>query len=132
MAQATFARRRMNPRFPFSAEAAITLHNGKEILANLSELSSRGCYIDALKPVPVGTEMHISICDGLTTCEVEGKVIYEHVGTGFGVFGMGVLFGSMGTEQHTTILCWLRDLAAQCAKPSEPASPSRTEFEKNR
>jgi len=120
MAQAAFAIRRTNPRFPFSADAEITLHDGNELRAKLSELSSRGCYIDTLEPVPVGTEMHIAICDGLSRCEVDGKVIYGHAGSGFGVFGMGVVFAEASARYNTTIAAWLSDLASQTAKRSEP------------
>ncbi|MGH9718253.1 MAG: PilZ domain-containing protein [Candidatus Acidiferrales bacterium] len=119
MATATFAIRRTNPRFPFSADAEITLRDGNGLCAKLSELSSRGCYIDTLEPVPVGTEMHISIRDGVLSCDVDGRVIYEHTGSGFGVFGMGVLFADMGAQQHNTIGAWLIQLAALHAKRSE-------------
>jgi len=120
MAQAGFAIRRTNPRFPFAADAEITFRNGNELRAKLSEISSRGCYIDTLEPVPVGTEMHIAICDGMNRCEVNGKVIYGHAGSGFGVFGMGVVFADMNPEQNTTISAWLSELAARTAKLSEP------------
>ncbi|HVB87727.1 MAG TPA: PilZ domain-containing protein [Candidatus Dormibacteraeota bacterium] len=124
MAQAAFAIRRMNPRFPCAADAEITFHDGNALRAKLSELSSRGCYIDTLQPVPVGTEMHIAICDGPSRCEVDGKVIYGHAGSGFGVFGMGVVFAEMSSEQNLTIAAWLNELAAQASKRNEPAYES--------
>jgi PilZ domain len=120
MAQPAFAIRRTNPRFPFSADAEITLHDGNELRAKLSEISLRGCYIDALEPVPVGTQMHIAICDGISRCEVDGKVIYNHAGSGFGVFGMGVVFADASAQRNTTIAAWLNELAAQAAKRTEP------------
>jgi hypothetical protein len=39
-----------------------------------------------------------------------------HSGGGFGIFGMGVLFEEMGTEQHSAIDGWLRDLAVRQGK----------------
>jgi len=75
-------------------------------------LSSRGCYIDTLEPIPVRTKLRLRICDGMTTCELHGKVLYMHSGGGFGIFGMGVLFEEMDAEQHSAIDAWLRGLAA--------------------
>jgi hypothetical protein len=120
MAERTYATRRTNPRFPFVAEAEITLHDGTWLPAQLCELSSRGCYVDTLEPIPVGTEFRLSICDGLNSCELPGKVLYEHTGGGFGVIGMGVLFGDMQSEQHSTIDGWMQ-LAAVSSTLQRPS-----------
>jgi hypothetical protein len=111
MPEANYALRRITPRVPFFADAEIILRDGTSVPAQLSEISARGCYVDALEPLPVGTELHLAICDLLTTCELDGKVIYEHSGGGLGVVGMGVLFGNLGPEQHSTIDAWLNQLA---------------------
>jgi hypothetical protein len=111
MAGANYALRRTNPRFPFVADAEITLRDGTWLPAQLTELSSRGCYVDTLESVPVNADVHLWICDGATTCEVSGKVIYKHSGGGLGVVGMGVVFGEMSAEQHSAIDAWLRALA---------------------
>jgi hypothetical protein len=118
MAEATFAIRRANPRYSFFAEAEVTLRDGTSVPAQLSELSSRGCYIDALEPIPIGTELRLRINNGISTCELPGKVIYMHSGYGMGIFGMGVLFGTMAAEQHCAIDAWLQELALQ-----QPGSP---------
>jgi hypothetical protein len=115
MAQASFAVKRANPRFSFFADAEATLRDGTWVPAQLSELSSRGCYIDTLEPIPVGTEFHLRICDGVNACELRGKVIYTQSGGGMGIFGMGVLFGEMVAEQHSAIDEWLRELAGKHA-----------------
>jgi hypothetical protein len=115
MAQASFAVKRANPRFAFFAEAEVTMRDGTLVPAQLSELSSRGCYIDTLEPIPIGTELRLRICDGNSACDVAGKVIYMHSGSGMGIFGMGVVFGKMGAEQHSAIDTWLRELARKLA-----------------
>ena len=107
MTERTYPNKRMSPRFRFSAEAEITLKDGSWLPAQLAELSTRGCYVDTLEPIPVGTEFRLSISDGLNTCEVPGKVLYEQSGGGLGVVGMGVVFGTMQSEQHTTISHWM-------------------------
>ena len=115
MAQASFAIKRANPRFAFFAEAEVTMRDGTLVPAQLSELSSRGCYIGTLEPIPTGTELRICIQDGMTTCELNGKVIYMHSGGGLGIFGMGVLFGEMSADQNSAIDRWLRELAGKQA-----------------
>jgi hypothetical protein len=113
MAQTSFAVKRANPRFSFFADAKATLRDGTSVPAQLSELSSRGCYIDTLEPIPVDTALQLRICDGMNACELHGKVIYTQSGGGMGVFGMGVLFGEMGAKQHSAIDAWLRKLASE-------------------
>ena len=116
MTDGPYTVRRTNPRFSFFAEAEVTLRDGTGVRAQLAELSSRGCYIDTLEPIPVRTKLRLRICDGMNTCELHGKVLYMHSGGGFGIFGMGVLFEEMGAEQHSTIDAWLNGLAGQSGK----------------
>ena len=116
MAEAPYAVRRANPRFSFFADAELTVRDGTRVRGQLAELSSRGCYIDTLEPIPIRTKLRLRICDGLSTCEVRGKVIYTHSGGGFGIFGMGVLFEEMGTEQVSAIDAWLCGLAGHRGK----------------
>lgn len=118
MCEGPYAVRRVNPRFPFFADAEVTLRDGTGVRAQLSELSSRGCYIDALEPIPIRTKLRLRICDGMSACELHGKVLYTHSGGGFGIFGMGVLFEEMGPEQNSTIDAWLRGLARRAGKES--------------
>ena len=116
MADASHTVKRGNPRFSFFADGEVTLRDGTCVLSQLSELSSRGCYIGTLEPIPTGTELRLCISDGTTTCELQGKVIYMHSGDGLGIFGMGVLFGEMDPQQQSAINAWLRELAAKHAE----------------
>ena len=116
MAESPYKVRRANPRFSFFADAEVSLRDGTEVRAQLAELSKRGCYIDTLEPIPVRTKLRLRICDGMTTCELHGKVLYMHSGGGFGIFGMGLLFEEMGPEQHSAIDAWLRKLAGRPGK----------------
>ncbi len=103
--------KRSNPRFTFSAEAEATLRDGTSVDAQVFELSARGCYIDTVQPIDVGTELLLRISNGMSMCELQGKVIYTHPGGGMGVFGMGVVFEEMAAEQRQALESWLRDLA---------------------
>jgi hypothetical protein len=116
MGETSFAIRRANPRFAFFAEAEATLNDGTSVPAQVSELSCRGCYIDTLEPIPIGTQLRLRISDGLSSCEVPGKVIYMHSGYGMGIFGLGVVFGNVAADQLTPVNNWLRDLALKKTK----------------
>ena len=117
MAQAAYAVKRRHPRFPFSAEAEAVLRDGTSVPAQVLELSARGCYIDALNPVSVGSEVRLRISHGLSMCELPVKIIYLHSGYGLGIYGMGVVFGEMAPEQRSEVESWILELsAAQSAK----------------
>src|ERR1700730_18570576 len=116
MAQISYAVKRTNPRFSFFADAEVTLRDGTGVRAQLAELSSRGCYIDSVEPIPVRTKLRLRICDGTSSCELHGKVLYIHSGGGFGIFGMGVLFEEMDSEQLSAIDAWLCGLAGHSGK----------------
>jgi hypothetical protein len=117
MAEPSYTVKRTNPRFSFFADGEVTLRDGTRVPTQLSELSSRGCYIGTLEPIPTGTEVRLCIYDDVRTCELRGKVIYMHSGGGLGIFGMGVLFRDMGAEQLSAINAWLRELASKRTEP---------------
>jgi hypothetical protein len=125
MAEGRYKMQRANPRFSFFANAEVTLRDGTGVRAQLAELSSRGCYIDTLAPIPLRTKLRLRICDGMSTCELQGRVLYMHSGGGFGIFGMGVLFEEMGAEQQSAIDTWLRELAGRQGKESRNNSSSQ-------
>ena len=107
---------RANPRYPFFADAEVTLRDGSSVVAQLEQLSARGCYIDALEPIPIRTKMRLRISDGMSSCELQGQIIYMHSGGGLGIWGMGVRFEDMNPEQHSALEGWLRDLAKTSRK----------------
>jgi len=118
MADATFAVKRAYPRFPFSADAEVTLRDGTSLAAEVLELSSRGCFIDALKPLPVGTQLQLRISSGMSVCELPAKVIYMQPGYGMGIFGMGVVFESIATEHFAAIESLIRERGLQQSQNS--------------
>jgi PilZ domain-containing protein len=113
MAETSYPIRRSNPRFSFFADAEVNFRDGTWVPAQLTELSLRGCYIDTLEPIPIGTKLRLRICDGMSTCELHGEVIYMDSGTGMAMFGMGVVFGEMAAEQDSAIGAWVRELASK-------------------
>jgi hypothetical protein len=107
MPEVQFTATRTTPRFSFIAEAEVTwLKDDTRVVARISELSARGCYVDTVNPFPLETELNFLIRYGCSTCELRGKVIYTHSG-----YGMGVLFGEMKPIHRTTLNNWLDELA---------------------
>ena len=113
MADKELIERRAGQRLSLLGDAEIILGDGASIPAQLDELSSRGCYLDTLEPVPVGTEFRLRIGDDGQTCELQGGVIYAHSGGGLGVFGLGVIFTKMSFQQSSAINSWLHELASK-------------------
>ena len=105
--------KRADQRFSFFADAEVTLGDGTSVPTQVAELSSQGCYIGTLLPIPVGTEIHLHISDGIRTCELQGKVVYLHSSSGLGIFGMGVQLENMATPERSVVDGWLRGLAAK-------------------
>jgi hypothetical protein len=111
MPPAKFLTKRVHPRFTFTADAEAILRDGTTIPAQLFELSSHGCYIDTIQPIPVGSELSLRIESGMNHCELPAKIIYTHSGAGLGVFGMGVAFGELSAERRLAIDTWISELS---------------------
>jgi PilZ domain len=103
MSNAPYTVARTTPRFAFIAEAEI---DGITSSARVSELSSRGCYVDSMNPLPKDSKVRLRIRYGCSNCEFSGIVIYTHAG-----FGMGVVFNELTKEQQSTLDVWLDELA---------------------
>lgn len=107
-----FSVKRTNPRYPFSADAKVTLPDGTSLASQVFELSARGCYIDTAKFLPVGTRLSLRISNESTECELPARVIYTQPGYGMGVFGMGLVFEDVADDQRLTIQSWLPKFSA--------------------
>jgi hypothetical protein len=129
MAQVSFAKKRANPRFAFFAKAEVILGDGTSVFGQTSQLSSRGCYIESLQPIPVAIEFRLRITDGTSNCKLPGKVIYMHSDGASAIFGSGVTFGEMTVDQYAAIDRWLRErweaLSASVIRPEHWANPAR-------
>jgi|ERR1700733_12362109 hypothetical protein len=117
MAEPKYAVTRSNPRFLFSAEAEAILRDGRPVAAQVFELSLRGCFIDAVEEIPVGTRFELQINNGAEILELPSRVIYTDTSVGLGVFGLGVVFENVPPEQNIVIERRLRELAIEQAEP---------------
>ena len=99
--------RRQIPHFSFIAEAeVISVSDGKHLVAFISQLSSKGCYLETSEALADGTQLLLLIRFGESQCDLTGRAIYRHKDT-----GTGVLFDEMTKEQRRIVDGWLAELA---------------------
>ena len=63
-----------------------------------------------LVPIPIGTKFRLRILHAMRTCELQGRVVYLHSGSGLGIFGMGVLIEKIAADERSVMDAWLHDL----------------------
>ena len=113
--------RRCTSRSPFVAPVElIDMRTGSRIPARVGDLSLRGCYVDTLNPLPVGSNVRLQIFCAGEAFDVLARVRSSHLGS-----GMGLVFADPTPAQRTTLRNWLgqRPLPAETA--FSPASPRR-------
>jgi PilZ domain len=97
---------RKHLRFSLLAQAEVTtLRRGWHLMAEVSQLSARGCYLDTPNPFTTGTEVRLHIRYAGSSCELLGRVIYAHKG-----WGMGVLFSDAAGQQFDILDEWLAEI----------------------
>jgi len=102
-----YSERRTVPRYTLIAAAEILEPtSGVRMAGRISEISRKGCYVDLLNTLPMGTpvQLRISRDQGVFACA--GKIIYVQDG-----MGMGVAFDDLPASQLTTLNSWLAELA---------------------
>jgi hypothetical protein len=93
-------------RFSCAAEAEATTTDGRRhLLADVSELSRCGCYLDTPDAFDVGAKIRLRIRHDGLTCDLPGRVIYVHKG-----WGMGVVFEGATAAQLAALDEWLVQL----------------------
>ena len=101
-----YRERRSVPRFALIATAEITEPaSGVHISGRISEISRKGCYLDILNTLPVGTQLRLTIFRDQGTFTTNGKVIYAQEG-----MGMGISFADLASDQLKVLDAWLGEL----------------------
>src|SRR2546427_1821819 len=94
--------RRRGPRFPFKATSVVTETGSSQmVVAQTSELSRFGCFVQTAKPYPQGTSVHIELADGGEVFTASGVVAYV-AGD-----GMGIVFSMVEPENYEILAKWL-------------------------
>jgi len=95
--------RRSTARHTFVASTEIIdVHSGQRVRVRTADLSTRGCYIDALNPLPVDSTVRLQIEKENELVEFRAKVVSSHLGS-----GMGLVFEGMTGQQRCTLAKWL-------------------------
>ena len=98
--------RRAVPRFSFIAVAEIIEPSSDTHLSGrVSEISSKGCYVDILNTLPKGTPIRVRIVTDTGAFDSAGKIIYVQES-----MGMGIAFVEPGPNQQAVLDSWLSQL----------------------
>ena len=103
---AAYRERRAVPRFNLIASAEIIEPaSGVHISGRISEISRKGCYLDVLNTLPVGTRLRLIISrdQGSFTCTA--RIIYVQEG-----MGMGIAYVDVPPDQLKILDGWLAEL----------------------
>jgi hypothetical protein len=104
-AGASFRPARTVPRYTFVAVAEITDATSQTcVVGRIAELSRKGCFVDTMNPLPLGTALKMVISRDQGTFATNGKVIYVQE-----AIGMGVAFIDPAPEKLKILDSWLAD-----------------------
>ena len=99
------SRQRKVPRYTFIAVAEIIEGSSQTcIFAKTRKISNKGCYVETMNTLPVGTSLNMVISRDHGTFATQGRVIYVHEG-----LGMGVIFLNPNSEQLQILDYWLAE-----------------------
>jgi hypothetical protein len=100
------AERRGADRHIFTASAEVVdMATGARFSTRTTDLGPGGCFVDTLSPLPVGSQVHVSVRKGQTHFRSEGTVVYSQDG-----LGMGIEFASLDATQEKALTTWLSEL----------------------
>jgi hypothetical protein len=99
-------RKRAVPRYTFVATTdVIDSATSTHLSGRVSEISRKGCYVDILNPLPVGTPISLLISRDQGQFVTKAKVVYIHE-----AMGMGIVFVDPSNEQLRILDSWLAQL----------------------
>lgn len=94
--------RRRVPRIPFRATSVVAeAGSSQTVIAQTTELSRFGCFVQTAKPHPQGTRVLIEIADGGDVFTASGQVAYVTPE------GMGVVFNMVEPDKYDVLAKWL-------------------------
>jgi hypothetical protein len=103
-----YREQRAVPRYNFIAHVdVIEPASDTRISARVSEISRKGCYIDVLVTLPIGTIIQVKIVRDQGSFNTRGKIIYVQEG-----MGMGVAFMDVAEDQLKLLDSWLLEIAS--------------------
>src|SRR6266567_8319459 len=124
--RATMEDRRQHKRHAFSATAEVMdMVSGARLPTRAADLNKGGCYLDMLNPLPIGSNVRVSIhSDG---AELTCTAVVRDSQPGM---GMGVAFTDLDDARTALIESWIERLVSPAlvnpslSPPSENAKPA--------
>lgn len=102
-----FGQRRTVPRYSLIASAEVTEpRTDARMSGRISEISRKGCYVDLLNTLPVGTRVQLRVTRDQGAFATAARIIYVQEG-----IGMGLAFIDPPQDQLQTLDSWLAELA---------------------
>lgn len=103
--------KRRAPRYDFIATAELRDSvNEIRLSGRVTEMSRKGCYVDTLNTLPVGTVLSLEVSCDRGKFVAKGTIIYAHPG-----IGMGIAFLDSTEEQLMVLDSWLSVLPSTTA-----------------
>ena len=100
------AKKRAVRRCSFVSAVEVTdLGSATKLSSRTSEIGMGGCYVDALNPFPVGTQLNLRIVRDQGIFNAKAKVVYSDP-----KFGMGVAFTDVAPKDKLTLESWLAEI----------------------
>jgi len=97
--------RRSAPRHAMVLSAEVVeLPRGAKLSARTADISSTGCYIDTLNPVPQGAQVRVRITHHEETFVAIARVVYVSQG-----LGMGLAYVTVAEEERARLERWLAE-----------------------
>jgi len=107
-ADKAFREKRTVPRYSLIATVdVVDPVSSVRISGRISELSRKGCYVDALNNLPPQTPVNIRISRDRGTFNSPGKIIYVQE-----TMGMGLAFVGTPDDQLKILDSWLAEIAS--------------------
>jgi len=100
--------RRSAPRYPLilSAEVSDKASSAKHT-GRTADISTTGCYIDTLNPIPAGSAVRVRLQHENEFFEADARVVYVSPG-----LGMGLAFApTVAPDQQAVLNRWLQEVA---------------------
>jgi hypothetical protein len=118
------ADRRRVPRIPFKATSVVAETGSmRAVVAQTTELSRFGCFVQTIKPYPRGTRVHIELSEAGTTFVASGAVAYVTDE------GMGIVFSTVESENYEILAKWLSRTPRRSDRRSFAATAEVKELE---
>ena len=99
---------RTAPRYTFIATAdVLEPQSGVHLSGRISEIGAKGCYVDVLNALPVGTEVGVKVTRDKGSFASSARVVYVQEG-----MGMGLVFTETQPDQAKILEEWIAELGS--------------------